>query len=238
MNFLGIPVGCNQRTQAVWKSVINKLKSRLSVWSGRYLSMGARVTLINVVLNSIPIYLLSFYKVPEVVLKVLVRIQQELFWNGGMEKRSISWTKWQDVCRRKEEGELGIRCVKSINEAMLGKWRWRFMEDREALWRPLLEFRYGPLEKCVLTSTLPRMAGWSSLWWRDVIPQIANNFKSDWFLKGLVARLGDGNRIYFWKTKWLGWVSFADAFTDLFNMAADQNAMKWDFIETLRGVGI
>lgn len=79
-----------------------------------------------------------------------------------MEKRSISRVEWQDVCRCKEEGELGIRCVKSIYEAMLGKWSWRFMEDSEAFWRPLLEFPYGPLEKCVLVNTLHKIVAQSS----------------------------------------------------------------------------
>lgn len=104
MNFLGIPIGCNQRTQAVKKPVITKMNNRLSVWSGCYLSMGARVKLINVVLNSISIYLLSFYKVPKIVLKVLVRIQRDFFWSGGMEKRGILWVKRQDVCIRRRVG--------------------------------------------------------------------------------------------------------------------------------------
>jgi hypothetical protein len=54
--FLGIPVGANPRRRATWKSIVEKMEKRLSSWSSRHLSYGGRVTLINSVLSSLPLY--------------------------------------------------------------------------------------------------------------------------------------------------------------------------------------
>ncbi|XP_058761237.1 uncharacterized protein LOC131634589 [Vicia villosa] len=62
--FLGIWVGEGANKKKVWQEVIGKIKSRLSNWKGRNISMGGRVTLIGSILNAIPIFTLSFYKAP------------------------------------------------------------------------------------------------------------------------------------------------------------------------------
>ncbi|CAJ2661734.1 unnamed protein product [Trifolium pratense] len=71
--FLGIPVGANPRRCATWNGIIESMKSKLSSWQGRYLSLGGRVTLINSVLSSLPFYFFSFFKAPVRVLNQLVR---------------------------------------------------------------------------------------------------------------------------------------------------------------------
>jgi hypothetical protein len=62
--YLGLPVGANPRKEATWKPVIDILQKRLYSWQNRYVSLGGRVILINFVLASIPIYYLSFMKMP------------------------------------------------------------------------------------------------------------------------------------------------------------------------------
>lgn len=85
--FLRIKVGVNHRRQKAWKEVIRNMKSKLSVWKGNFLSIGGSVTLINSVLNLIPIYYLSFYRMMDIVLKKLVRIQRKFLWSGGLDKK-------------------------------------------------------------------------------------------------------------------------------------------------------
>ncbi|XP_058775837.1 uncharacterized protein LOC131650124 [Vicia villosa] len=81
--FLGIQLGCNQRQRSTWAGVVNKMRRRLSSWKCRCLSIGGRITLINFVLNAIPGYYLSFYKIPKVVLAEMVKLQREFLWCGG-----------------------------------------------------------------------------------------------------------------------------------------------------------
>lgn len=73
--FLGIPVAANPRRRATWEPVIVAMRKKLQCWKGRSLSIGGRITLINLVLNSLPLYFFSFYKGPKNVIKALVAIQ-------------------------------------------------------------------------------------------------------------------------------------------------------------------
>ncbi|XP_058725579.1 uncharacterized protein LOC131596860 [Vicia villosa] len=89
--FLGIMVGVNPRNKKVWSKVLDNFKKRLDSWKGRNISIGGRVTLINLVLNAIPSYTFSFYKAPLKVLNQIRGIQRNFLWSGKANKRSINW---------------------------------------------------------------------------------------------------------------------------------------------------
>ena len=71
-SYLGIPVGSSPTSRSVWQPIINKFESKLASWKHRCLSMGGRITLINSVLTALPIYLLSFYRIPKKVVHKIV----------------------------------------------------------------------------------------------------------------------------------------------------------------------
>jgi hypothetical protein len=89
--FLGIPMGANPRRKGTWAPIIDAMRKRLSVWNGRNLSIGGRVTLINFVLSSLPLYFFSFFKAPVCVLKDLVCIQRRFLWGGGLDTEKMCW---------------------------------------------------------------------------------------------------------------------------------------------------
>jgi hypothetical protein len=62
--FLGIPVGANPRRRTTWTPVLDSMKKKLSAWNGRKLSIGGRVTLIEFVLSSLPLYFFFFFQGP------------------------------------------------------------------------------------------------------------------------------------------------------------------------------
>ena len=65
------------------------------------------MALIHSVLNSIPIYFLSFFKIPKKVADKLVSLQRRFLWGGGPDKNKIAWVKWDIVCLPKEKGGTG-----------------------------------------------------------------------------------------------------------------------------------
>ncbi|XP_058774046.1 uncharacterized protein LOC131648283 [Vicia villosa] len=141
--FLEILVGANPRRRKVWVKVINNIKGRLSSWKGRNISIGGRVTLINVILNAIPSFHLSFYKAPGVVLKEIRSILSNFLWSGNVSKRSIHWVNWETVCKPKDKGGLGVRDVREINKELLLKWKWRILKEDKAIWCNFLDLRYN-----------------------------------------------------------------------------------------------
>jgi hypothetical protein len=121
--FLGIPVGANPRRKSTWLPIIESMNKRLGVWNGRNLSIGGRVTLINSVLSSLPLYFFSFFKAPVCVLKELVGIQRKFLWGGGMESKKVCWISWERVCQPKDKGGLGLNNLELFNHSLLYKWK-------------------------------------------------------------------------------------------------------------------
>ena len=119
--YLGIPVGANPKRGQLWDPVIRKCERKLARWKQRHLSFGGRVTLIHSTLFSIPIYCLSFFRLPGKVAEKLIRIQRNFLWGGGSEQRKIPWVNWKIVCLPKERGDLGIKDIWAFNKALLGK---------------------------------------------------------------------------------------------------------------------
>ena len=163
--YLGIPIGANPRRSEVWDPIVRKCERKLARWKQKHISFGGRVTLINAVLTSIPIYFLSFFRLPSKVAEKLVTIQQRFLWGGRLEQRKITWVKWKTVCLPKDKGGLGIKDIKTFNTTLLGKWRWDLFQQPDEPWAKLLESKYGGWRSLEEGKT----GGHDSLWWKDII---------------------------------------------------------------------
>jgi hypothetical protein len=58
--------------ELAWEPMVECLRKRLRGWKNRYVNLGGRIVIINSVLNSIPIFYLSFLKILVVVLKKII----------------------------------------------------------------------------------------------------------------------------------------------------------------------
>ena len=70
------------------------------------LSVGGRLVLINSVLSSLPMFMLSFFEMPRGVLKKLDYFKSRFFWQSDEHKKKYRLTKWEVVCTLKDQGEL------------------------------------------------------------------------------------------------------------------------------------
>lgn len=84
---------------STWEPLLESLSGKLNSWSHKYISFGGRIILLNSVLNSLPIFYLSFLKMPVQVCKKVVRIQREFLWGGVRGGKKINWVKWNSVCQ-------------------------------------------------------------------------------------------------------------------------------------------
>jgi hypothetical protein len=78
--YLGLPIGANPRNESTWNPILEHLQNRLFTWHNKHISFGGRIVLLNAVLNAIPIFYLSYLKLPNKVWKKVVRIQREFLW--------------------------------------------------------------------------------------------------------------------------------------------------------------
>jgi hypothetical protein len=76
-------------------------------------------------------------------MSVAARIDtREIFYGEGKKFHLMNWSQ---VCQPLYLGGLGIRNVRLFNRALLGKWLWRFGNERESLWRHVILSKYGSL---------------------------------------------------------------------------------------------
>jgi hypothetical protein len=77
--YLGIPIHHKRISNADWKIIEEKFEKRLSCWKGKLLSYGGRLVLINFVLSSLAMFMLSFYEIPKTVLHKLDSYRSRFF---------------------------------------------------------------------------------------------------------------------------------------------------------------
>jgi len=70
LKYLGIRIHYRKLKNVDWRAVVEHFEKRLSSWKSKHLSIGGRLTLINSVLSSLPMYMMSF-ALPKGVLKKL-----------------------------------------------------------------------------------------------------------------------------------------------------------------------
>jgi hypothetical protein len=67
--YLGIPMSHNRLFNRDWRVVEERFQKKLSSWKGKLLSSGGRLVLIHSVLSSLPILMMSFFRIPKGVLE-------------------------------------------------------------------------------------------------------------------------------------------------------------------------
>ncbi|GJS96150.1 putative RNA-directed DNA polymerase [Tanacetum coccineum] len=140
--YLGLPVGMKMNCVESWNEVIDCFTNRISSWKTKILSIGSRMTLTKAVLGSLPLFYFSIFRAPSKVLQNLEKNHSRFFWGFKEGSKGISWVKWSKVCSNKSVGGLGVGSLKSMNLGLLGKWRWRFLNEHEALWRKVISVLY------------------------------------------------------------------------------------------------
>ena len=143
LSYLGMPLGDNPKRVGFWNPIIEKITKRLEGWLKGCLSKRDKLTLIQSVLESLPIYYLSLFKMPILVCNKIEKIMRDFFWEGFGENKSDHLVDWKIVSKSKIMGGLGIGNLAKKNEALLGKWLWRFPLEQNSLWCSIIRSKYG-----------------------------------------------------------------------------------------------
>jgi hypothetical protein len=77
--YLGIPMHHRKLLNKDRKHVEERFQKRLNCWRSKMLSVGGRLVLINYVLSSLPMFMLSFLQIPRGVLKKLDYYRSRFF---------------------------------------------------------------------------------------------------------------------------------------------------------------
>ncbi|WOG89446.1 hypothetical protein DCAR_0208684 [Daucus carota subsp. sativus] len=145
--YLGMEVLKSSSSVRYWDPLIGKVKKKLANWKGKSISMAGRAVLLKAAIDSLPTYWMSLHKIPRTVIKDIDRIRRKFLWsytksNGEVSNKMHSLA-WENVCRPKEEGGLGLKLLEEKNASMLFKWWHRCFTERSKLWNKMLKNKYG-----------------------------------------------------------------------------------------------
>ncbi|RVX04514.1 hypothetical protein CK203_023399 [Vitis vinifera] len=129
----------------------------------------------------------------------------------------------REISKKACHGGLGVRRFSTLNKALLCKWNWRFANERETLWRHVINRKFGEEE-----------GGWYT---REVREGFGVGFRKKIRKEGsllqnkVVVTMGDGRKGKFWKDKWCGNFALCNPFPSLFAFATFKEAWLvelWD----------
>ena len=79
IRYLGIPLGANPKKISTWEPIIEKVQARIAMWKAKFLSIVGRLVLIKFILNNLPLYYLSLFKMPKSMTRKIISVQRSFF---------------------------------------------------------------------------------------------------------------------------------------------------------------
>jgi hypothetical protein len=205
--YLGIPMHTRKLSNKDWQSVEERFEKKLSSWKGKLLSVGGRLVLINSVLSSLPMFMMSFFEVPKGVLQRIEFFRSRFFWQNDQHKKKYRLVKWSVVCQPKEQGGLGVTNLEIQNRCLLSKWLVKLCNE-DGLWQQVIRNKY--LRNKTIGEVQKRAT--DSHFWKGLL-----NVKQQVLQLGKF-KVQNGKQTRFWEDIWIGNSSLRTKFPRLFNI--------------------
>ena len=163
---------------------------------------------------------MSLFPIPISVALRIDKIQRDFLWGRMGEGKKFHLVNWSQVCQPLKMGGLGVRNLRIFNQALMGKWLWRYGNEEDAFWSHLIFVKYGREVNGPYGISLWKhiRKGWGS------------------FACHLHFEVGDDTKTKFWDDVWCGTCSLRNAFPELHRIARHKDAVVGDLIQFQNGV--
>lgn len=119
-NYLGLPLSASKLPASAFSTYVDRTDKFLSSWQPLLLNNMGRVVLINSVLDSQLVYIISATQVPPEVINQIDKRRRSFLWAGNKEFSAAKClVAWPNVCTTKKLGGLGIRDFGTHNICLL-----------------------------------------------------------------------------------------------------------------------
>ena len=118
--YLGLPLSNVKLSISAFAPLIAKVDRYLASWKALLLSTGDRVVLINTMLGGLTTYAMGATVLPPGVVKALDVCRRLFLWTGtNTASGAQCLVAWEEVCKDKEDGGLGIKRIDTQNACLL-----------------------------------------------------------------------------------------------------------------------
>ncbi|WVZ72675.1 hypothetical protein U9M48_021095 [Paspalum notatum var. saurae] len=204
INFHKSKLFCYGETKDYVEHYSHRFIKKLSGWKGKLLSYGGRLVLINSVLSSLAMFMMSFFEIPKSILKKLDFYRSSFFWQGDNHKRKYRLTIGiYFACQRIKE---------EWNVCLLSKWLFKLINE-EGIWQTILKRKYL---RAKTIGEVQWKSGDSHFW--SGLMKVKGRFLQ---LSSFI--LHDGSQIRFWEDRWFGHLPLKIQYPSLYNIARKKN---------------
>uniref|UniRef100_A0A803QGH1 Reverse transcriptase domain-containing protein n=1 Tax=Cannabis sativa TaxID=3483 RepID=A0A803QGH1_CANSA len=132
--YLGVPIGAKKISSAECSILVEKMTSRIKLWSSKNLSFAGRTVLINSVLLTIHMYWSQILILPKKVIKEIESICRSFLWSGRSNMNGPGNIAWEHLCKSKKAGGIGFQDIAKWNQAAVAKHVWVIASKKNNLW--------------------------------------------------------------------------------------------------------
>ena len=143
---LGHPIifSHNDRNRA-YNFIYGKFKGKLTTVRANKLNHAGRLTYIQSVLSSIPIYYMSTILFSKSFLHKITTIIRNFWWTGIQKDNPtnpIPFRSWDDICQTKDDGGLGIRDLEIVNRSLIIQAAYNIATEKSPILTSVLKSKY------------------------------------------------------------------------------------------------
>ena len=163
--YLGLPALVGRAKKQSFIYIKERVWKKLQGWKEKLQSQAGREVLIKAVIQAIPTYTMSCFKLPKGLVRELEGMIRKFWWGYRGEHRKTHWVKWERLCEAKEVGGMGFKEIEKFNDALLAKQVWRMINNPESLCHRVFKARFFP--ECSILDAKESKSG--SYAWKSII---------------------------------------------------------------------
>ncbi|XP_074346400.1 uncharacterized protein LOC141685182 [Apium graveolens] len=191
--YLGLPRTMGRNKSAMFRSLKDKMRSRIQGWDGKWFSGAGKEVLIKMVLRSIPTYMMIVFLLPNKVCHDIEGLISVYWWKSSRHGKGIYWRAWERLSTNKFNAGMGFKNIRDFNLTMLERQGWRLVQFENSLIGRVFKEIYYPNGN-FLSAQLGRNPSYV---WRSIL-------EAQTLLKrGARWRIRDGCNIYVLEQHWL-----------------------------------
>lgn len=117
--YLGLRTTRGRMKKDKFQSIKEKMSKRLTDYSEKYMSSGAKEVLIKSVVQALPPYIMSVFQLLLTLCDELTGLIRDFWWGTEKGKRKVAWLAWDKMTLKKCWGGLGFKDLRLLNQALL-----------------------------------------------------------------------------------------------------------------------